>query len=330
MEYSINQVISKNSTEDAEIYFVMEGFCTVVKCLLIDTSVQKSTVATSSKDVTSDMANGSEDSEPKSSSVDFADLLNDQMKAKKKSSAEALRKFSESQPITKNSLFQAMDMTYENDLSSASSAERKNQSAIDEIIREQKEMDLESKLQKQREKELKTMKDSTHSFTVFVSLTEKSARFQNKTAVFLQVGRLEEGDVFNIRDSMNTDSNQTDLILVSEKCKLLKVKVLDFVRSLRNQELFLFLTTKIKKMKTYCPDEKDMIKLYKRNCNWEAYGQSLVNKSKKKDLLKQKQEADLLLGKPWRADPEYWLAVLREKTRKMEIKTNQPLKPPIY
>ena len=153
-----------------------------------------------------------QDSDKASSSVDFVDLLNDQAKVKKKSSAgEELRKVSESREITKDSLFHAMDMTYDSDISGTSSS--KNRDVLEQLMKEQREMDFTSKIKLQRDKELKTMKNSTNSFTVFMSLTEKAARLKNKTAVFMQVGRLQRGDVFNIRDSLGADENQNDLIL---------------------------------------------------------------------------------------------------------------------
>ena len=75
-----------------------------------------------------------------------------------------------------------------------------------------------------------------------------------------------------------------------------------------------------------------MIKLYRKNCNWEAYRQSVINKAKKKNPAQEKAESEMMrkLGKPWRADPDNWLCTLREKQRQMEIRMNQPLKPPIY
>ena len=119
---------------------------------------------------------------------------------------------------------------------------------------------------------------------------------------------------------------------MSETAKLLKMEIAHFTHSLRNQDLYLFLTKKIAHLKRKFPTDEEMIKLYKLNCNWEAYRQTVVNRVKKqrKQDSGTSREGMTFLGKPWKANPDRWLRELKTKQRNLDLKLNEPLKPPIY
>ena len=200
-ETTINQVVSKNESEDTSMYFVMHGGCIVIKCLFIESrDINSASVSFPDNDCsfddvieTNNLGNGSD-----SDSADEVDFLKVQkeeadLNAQKQNGSGAVNKKLDESALVKPGLFDQLDLTF------GRGGEKKGM--LEEIALVKKATNLAAKLEAQQEKELEIMKKSTNSFSVYMDLTEKSARLQNKIAVLMEVGRLKERDIFNLRET---------------------------------------------------------------------------------------------------------------------------------
>ena len=212
-ETTINQVVSKNESEDTSMYFVMDGSCVVIKCLFIESrDINSASVSfpdndSSFDDVIKTNNLGNQSDSDSADEVDFLKIQKEEsdLNAQKQNAAGAVNKKLDESALVRPGLFDQLDLTF------GRGSEKKGM--LEEIALVKKVTNLAAKLEAQQEKELEIMKNSTNSFSVYMDLTEKGARLQNKIAVFMEVGRLKEGDIFNLRENMKPVDKQNQTIL---------------------------------------------------------------------------------------------------------------------
>ena len=212
-ETTINQVVSKNESEDTSMYFVMDGSCVVIKCLFIESrDINSASVSlpdndSSFDDVIKTNNLGNQSDSDSADEVDFLKIQKEEadLNAQKQNGGGAVNKKLDESALAKPGFFDQLDLAY------GTGGEKKGM--LEDIALVKTATNLAPKLEAQQEKELEIMKNSTNSFSVYMDLTEKSARLQNKIAVFMEVGRLKEGDIFNLRENMKHVDKQNQTIL---------------------------------------------------------------------------------------------------------------------
>ena len=190
----------------------MDGSCVVIKCLFIESKdINSASVAFPDNDSTlNDVIQSNQlDNQSDSDSADEVDFLKVQkeeadLNARKRTGRDTPSKKLDESSLAKPGLFDQFDLTY---------GKGTDKGLLEDIALIKKDTNLAAKKEAQEEKELEIMKSNTNSFSVYMDLTEKSARIHSKIAVFMEVGRLKEGDIFNLRENMKPVAGQNQTIL---------------------------------------------------------------------------------------------------------------------